>query len=408
MVKETGYYDILEVKPTATDAELKKAYRKLALKYHPDKNPDAGDKFKQISMAYEVLSDPKKREIYDKGGEEGIKGGAAGGGFDFHSPMDIFDLFFGGGGRRGGGGPRGPRKGKDVIHQLKVPLDDLYNGATRKLAVHKNVICTKCEGRGGKEGAVQKCGNCRGTGMQVRIQQLGPGMVQQIQSVCGECRGAGEVIDPKLRCKNCSGKKIVKERKILEVHIDKGMRDNQQIRFSGEGDQEPELEPGDIVIVLDEQDHERFRRRGNDLIMTMQLELVESLCGFQKTVQTLDGRSLVVTSMPGEVIKHEDVKCVMGEGMPVYRDPFEKGRLIIQFLVTFPASGFLTPQAIDVLESILPPRQEVIVPDGAEECQLQDFDPTRDNIDHRRGHGMEAYDSDDDHQGGQRVQCASH
>ncbi|XP_059140032.1 dnaJ homolog subfamily A member 1-like [Physella acuta] len=405
MVKETGYYDILEVKPNATDAELKKAYRKLALKYHPDKNPDAGDKFKQISMAYEVLSDPKRREIYDKGGEEAIKGGAGGGGFDFHSPMDIFDIFFGGGGRRGA--QRGPRKGKDVIHQLKVPLEDLYQGATRKLALQKNVICSKCEGRGGKEGSVQKCTNCRGTGMQVRIQQLGPGMVQQIQSVCGECRGEGEVIDPKHRCKNCNGKKIVKERKILEVHIDKGMRDNQQIRFSGEGDQEPDLEPGDIVIVLDEQENSTFKRRGNDLIMTMHIELVEALCGFQKTIQTMDARTLVITSLPGEVIKNEAVKCVMGEGMPVYRDPFEKGRLIIQFLVNFPPSGSLTPQAIETLEKVLPPRQEVIVPDGAEECALQDFDPTQDQSRYSSNH-LEAYDSDDEHQGGQRVQCASH
>ncbi|GFR78882.1 DnaJ homolog subfamily A member 1 [Elysia marginata] len=397
MVKETQFYDILEVPPTATDAELKKAYRKLALKYHPDKNPNAGDKFKQISVAYEVLSDPKKRELYDRGGEEAIKGGGTGG-MDFHSPMDIFDLFFGGGGRRGGGGRSGPRKGKDVIHQMKVSLEDLYNGATRKLALQKNVICSKCEGRGGKEGSVQKCGACRGSGMQIRIQQIGPGMVQQIQSVCGECRGEGEVIDPRYRCKTCNGKKIVKERKILEVHIDKGMKDNQQIRFSGEGDQEPDLEPGDIVIVLDEQEHERFRRRGHDLIMTMQLELVEALCGFQKTVKTLDGRTLVITNLPGDVLKNEDIKCVTGEGMPVYRDPFEKGRLIIQFSVTFPTTGSLSPEAIATLETVLPPKQEIIVPDDAEECHLQEIDPS-----HQR---RENYDSDDDHPGGQRVQCA--
>ncbi|KAK3795936.1 hypothetical protein RRG08_018319 [Elysia crispata] len=406
MVKETQFYDILEVPPTATDAELKKAYRKLALKYHPDKNPNAGDKFKQISVAYEVLSDPKKRELYDRGGEEAIKGGGSGG-MDFHSPMDIFDLFFGGGGRRGGGG-RGPRKGKDVIHQLKVSLEDLYNGATRKLALQKNVICSKCEGRGGKEGSVQKCGICRGTGMQVRIQQIGPGMVQQIQSVCGECRGEGEVIDPKFRCKTCNGKKIVKERKILEVHIDKGMKDNQQIRFSGEGDQEPDLEPGDIVIVLDEQEHDRFRRRGHDLIMTMQLELVEALCGFQKTVKTLDSRTLVITNLPGDVVKNDDIKCVMGEGMPVYRDPFEKGRLIIQFAVKFPTSGSLNTEAISTLESVLPPRQEVIVPDEAEECSLQDYDPSQQQRQGGRGGYAETYDSDDEHPGGQRVQCASH
>ena len=122
----------------------------------------------------------------------------------------------------GRGRRAGPQKGKDVIHQLKVSLEDLYNGAVRKLALQKNAICTKCEGRGGKKGAVQTCGNCRGTGMQIRVQQLGPGMVQQIQSMCHECQGQGESISAKDRCKNCQGRKVTRERKILEVHIDKG------------------------------------------------------------------------------------------------------------------------------------------------------------------------------------------
>lgn len=146
MVKETKYYDILEVKPGCTTEELKKAYRKLALKFHPDKNPNEGERFKLISQAYEVLSDPEKRRIYDEGGEEAIKGGG-GGGAGFSSPMDIFDMFFGGGFGGGGRSRQRERKAKNVVHQLSMSLEDLYNGTTRKLAVHKNVICEKCTGK---------------------------------------------------------------------------------------------------------------------------------------------------------------------------------------------------------------------------------------------------------------------
>ncbi|EHA99202.1 DnaJ-like protein subfamily A member 1 [Heterocephalus glaber] len=143
MVKETTYYDVLGVKSNATQEELKKAYRKLALKYHPDKNSNEGEKFKQISQIYEVLSDAKKRELYDKEGEQAIKEGGAGGGFG--SPMDIFDMFF-----RGGGRMQRERRGKNVVHQLSVTLEDLHNGATRKLALQKNMICDKCESPGGQ------------------------------------------------------------------------------------------------------------------------------------------------------------------------------------------------------------------------------------------------------------------
>merc|ERR1719174_2410431 len=168
-------------------------------------------------MAYEVLSNPEKRKLYDQAGEQGIKEGGSGGGGGMN-PMDIFDMFFGGGGgdpfgRGSFGRQRGPRRTKNLVHQLSVSLEDMYNGTVRKLALQKNVICDGCEGIGGKPGAVQKCPNCRGTGMQVRIQQLGPGMMQQIQSMCGECHGEGERVDPKLRCKKCNGRKVNRERK---------------------------------------------------------------------------------------------------------------------------------------------------------------------------------------------------
>ncbi|XP_054160688.1 dnaJ homolog subfamily A member 1-like [Oppia nitens] len=410
MVKETAYYDILGVKPSCTPDELKKAYRKLALKYHPDKNPNEGEQFKLISQAYEVLSDENKRRIYDSGGEQAIKeGGVGGGGSGFSSPMDIFDMFFNMGGRRP---ERGPKRGKDVVYQMSVTLEELYNGATRKLSIQKKIICEKCQGSGTKNPAVgpERCNNCRGSGMQLRVEHLGPSIVQQIQTVCSDCGGRGERIAAKDRCKQCDGKKVSKDKKILEVHIDKGMEDGQKIAFTGEGDMEPGLEmAGDIIVVLDEKEHLLFKRvRTEDLLVNLDLTLTEALCGFQKGIKTLDNRTLVLTSLPGEVIKHGSVKCVIGEGMPRYRNPFEKGKLIVQFLVDFPKH--IDPVFVSQLENILPPRPQVEMPAGdqpVEEVTLMDMDIEQERVQQSR-HNPE-YDEDGyEHSHDPRVQCATH
>uniref|UniRef100_A0A182MN99 Uncharacterized protein n=1 Tax=Anopheles culicifacies TaxID=139723 RepID=A0A182MN99_9DIPT len=367
MVYETAFYDILGVQPTCTPEELKKAYRKLALKFHPDKNPNEEEKFKQISMAYEVLSDPEKKAIYDEGGEAAIKQGSGGGGGGFHSPMDIFHMFFNGGFT----GRKSERKSHDLIHTLAVSLEELYTGTKRKLALQKNVICESCEGIGGKRGAAQKCPPCRGTGVVTKVQKIAPGLVKQCEERCRNCRGLGETIDDKDRCKECNGRKTVRVRKLLEVEIYKGMVDGQRIVLQGEGDQEPDHRPGDIVLVVEEKPHPVFKRNGLDLLANMQLHLSEALCGFRKVIKTLDGRDIVIQTYPGEVVKNFSTKCVMGEGMPLVNASSEKGRLIIQFVVTFPDT--LPPEIVPEIRKCLPCPPPEQIPDDCEEVDMINF-----------------------------------
>jgi len=387
MVKDTKLYDELGVAPEATFDQIKKAYRKLALKFHPDKNPDAeaAEKFKEISAAFEVLGDEKKRALYDKVGVEGLKEGGSGG--EFHSPFDIFDMFFGGGRRRA---PGEKEKGKDTVHQLKVTLEELYNGVTRKMALQKNIICPSCNGIGGKEGSVQKCGNCRGSGIEIKLRQIGPGMVQQIQQPCKKCDRRGEVIPDADRCRKCNGNKVVKDKKILECEVQPGMKDGQKIVFSGEGDQAPNIEPGDVVIVLDEQEHSTFKRKGIDLHLTMKIDLVDALCGFSRVIDTLDKRKLLITSNPGEVIDPKQLKSVMEEGMPHYRHNF-KGNLIIKFDVQFPKENWIGVDQLPQLEKFLPAREKYPVADLSEEVHLEKVPDRRESAHSRQGHRHSGY-----------------
>uniref|UniRef100_A0A8C9W0L2 DnaJ heat shock protein family (Hsp40) member A2 n=1 Tax=Scleropages formosus TaxID=113540 RepID=A0A8C9W0L2_SCLFO len=372
-VADTKLYDILGVSPSASENELKKAYRKLAKEYHPDKNPNAGDKFKEISFAYEVLTNPEKKDLYDRYGEQGLREGGGGGpGMD-----DIFSHIFGGGlfGFMGGQSRSrnsGRRRGEDMVHPLKVSLEDLYNGKTTKLQLMLTLH------------AILKC-------------VLGvPCFVW-----------SSEVINEKDRCKKCEGKKVVKEVKILEVHVDKGMKHGQKITFGGEADQAPGVEPGDIVLVLQEKEHEVFRREANDLYMTHKIGLVEALCGFHFTLKHLDGRQIVVKYPPGKVIEPGSVRVVRGEGMPQYRNPFEKGDLYVKFEVEFPDNNWISQEKLAELEDLLPARaEEPIISGDAEEVDLLDYDISQSSS---GGHRREAYnDSSDEESGhhGPGVQCA--
>lgn len=287
---------------------------------------------------------------------------------------------------------------------MQVTLDDLYNGKKCHLAINRDKLCGACDGVGGKAGAEKTCDTCHGRGVQIQLRQIGPGMVQQIQSACGACRGAGKTMSEKDKCKECRGRKVVKERKLLEVHIEKGMKHNQKITFHGEADEAPGTIPGDIIFLVQEKEHELFKRKNNDLFMEKTLSLTEALCGFCFTFTHLDQRVIKCESRPGEIIKPEDIRVVQGEGMPVHGSPFTKGRLFIIFKVEFPAPGSLTPTQVKTLEAVLPARELPKLTGEEEEANLVAVDPAMLAAEdgHGHGHGM---DDDDERGGPQRVQC---
>jgi len=396
---DTKLYEALGLESDATDSQIKKAYLKLARKYHPDKNPEGADKFKEISLAYEVLSDPEKREIYDKYGEEGLQGGG-GHGFDEDDIFSFFGFPFGHGGRSGGHSRK--RKGKDVMMGYPVTLEDLYNGKETKFQVEKTVLCSGCKGKGtSNPSAHSKCSHCDGTGVVLKMRSLGFGMVQQLQERCSHCGGEGEIIRPKDRCKKCSGRKIAEEKKVLEVFVEKGMKHEQKIVFKEEGDQHPDIIPGDIILVIQQKDHPLFKRDGNDLHIVKNITLFEALTGFKFCITHLDQRNILIFSQPGEVIRPGDVKEVENEGMPFHKNPFTRGRLLVHFEIEFPKDGFATPNITKKLKEIFPTGKPFDIPEDAEEATLRSTSLPTNNENSR-----EAYDSDSDDEHPQGVSCA--
>ena len=252
--------------------------------------------------------------MYDQYGEAGLEQGGGGGGM---AAEDLFAQFFGGGGAFGGGGggsfggfgsmfgggarDTGPKKARTIRHQHKVTLEDMYRGKVSKLALQKSIICPTCQGRGGKEGAVKKCTGCDGQGVKIMMRQMGP-MIQRFQGVCPDCNGEGEMIREKDRCKNCRGKKTTVERKVLQVHVDRGVKSGKKVVYAGEGDQMPGVDPGDVEFDIEMKPHPRFQRKEDDLFYHADIDLVTALAGGTIHIEHLDDRWLNVEIIPGEVI----------------------------------------------------------------------------------------------------------
>ena len=332
--EKRDYYEVLGVSKTATDEEIKKAYRKLALKYHPDYNPgdkSAEEKFKEINEAHEVLSDPEKRKRYDQFGFAGVdpnyaasQGGGAGGfgGFGGVDLGDIFgDIFGGGFGGFGGGAranPNAPRKGQDIRVRITLSFDEAVHGCKKNITITRQQTCTECSGSGAAPGSQpETCPDCGGRGYVIQ-QQRTPFGVMQSQQPCTRCGGKGKII--KNPCKVCHGSGRVATKKTLEVSIPMGIDDDQSFALRGMGDAGANGGPaGDVIVMVTVRPDDLFQRDGYDVWVTIPITFSQAVLGDNITVPTIDGK--VEYTLPEGTQSERHHLPPAGQGHPVPERP---------------------------------------------------------------------------------------
>ena len=351
MAEKRDYYEVLGVSKTATDAEIKSAYKKMAIKYHPDRNPgdkEAEAKFKEAAEAYDVLRDPQKRQRYDQFGHEGMKGGAGFGGFGGGS-MNMDDIFsmFGDifGGHMGGGGgfesffgcggrasAAQMNHGGDLRLKVKLNLNEIATGVTKKFKVHKKVTCSHCKGTGSEDGQMESCGTCKGTGYVTRTVNSLFGRMQS-QSPCPTCGGIGKSI--KNKCKHCGGEGIVDGDEVIEVNIPAGVVNGVVVNVNGKG-HAGRLggTPGDIQVYIEEEPHPELVRKDQNLMYNLLLDLPTAVLGGTAEVPTLDGNVKIRIepgTQPGKVVR------LRGKGLPALQGyGYGTGDMIVSIAVYIP------------------------------------------------------------------------
>lgn len=353
MAEKRDYYEVLGVDKNASAEDIKKAYRKKAIQYHPDKNPgdkEAEEKFKEAAEAYEVLSDPQKRQRYDQFGFQGV-GGA--GGFNGGAGMNMEDIFaqfgdlfeswgvggsfseFFRGGAGGRAGGRRIRRGTDLRVKVRLTLEEIATGVEKKIKVRKLVPCKDCQGTGsadGKEG--ETCSTCKGSGYVIRSQRGIFGMMQT-QSPCPTCGGEGKVI--KNKCPHCNGEGVVRDEEIITINIPAGVSGGMQIPIQGKGNAAPHGGVnGDLLVLIEEEEHKDLVRDGSDLIYNLLLDMPTAVLGGQVKIPTLGGEAKITITpgtQPGKVLR------MRGKGLPVidqYARQYGVGDLLINVGVYIP------------------------------------------------------------------------
>ena len=335
------FYDILGVKKDATADEIKKAYRKAALKYHPDRNPgdkEAEEKFKEAARAYEILSDPDKRARYDQFGETGINGQGFGAqGMDLNDIFSHFSDIFEGMGfdSFGGFSSRGPRRaqfrGSDLRMKVRLSLSEIQNGTTKKFKVHKDIQCTECNGTGCAKGSQPAtCPDCKGQGYVLRQQRTIFGAMQS-QEVCPRCQGEGTIVQNP--CSHCHGKGVTKGEEIVEIKIPAGVEEGMVVTSRGKGNAAPHNGiAGDLQVLISEETDKSLIRDGNDLIYNLLLTIPQAVLGDSVEIPTVDGKVRIKIkpgTQPGTVL------ALHGKGLPSVNS-YHTGDLLVNISVYMP------------------------------------------------------------------------